>query len=123
MRPVAVVDIGKTNAKVALVDLGALAEMEVRSHRNRVLPGPPYPHADVERLWHFICDAGGACREERVEAIVATTHGATRRWWATTGLVLPVLDYEHDGPASWPRSTTRCGRISPRRARRAWPAV
>ena len=58
---VLVLDIGKTNAKAALVDGATLAECGVMTTPNRVLPGRPYPHADTERLWAFI--AGG--RAER----------------------------------------------------------
>ena len=75
---VLVIDIGKTNAKLALVDTGTLAEIEVLTRPNRVLAGPPYPHADVEGLWAFILD--GARRlhaRHRVDALVATTHAAT----------------------------------------------
>ena len=38
---VAVIDIGKTNAKLALVDLGTLTEIEVRKRPNMVPAGPP----------------------------------------------------------------------------------
>ena len=40
VRQVAVIDIGKTNAKLALVNTGTLAEIEVLTRPNRVLPGP-----------------------------------------------------------------------------------
>ena len=97
---VLVIDIGKTNAKLALVDTGTLAEIEVLTRPNRVLPGPPYPHADVEGLWTFILD--GARRlhsRHRVDALVATTHAATAALIDAGGdLALPVLDYEHAGP-------------------------
>ena len=44
---VAVIDIGKTNAKLTLVDLDDLSEIAVVTHQNTVLPGPPWPHFDV----------------------------------------------------------------------------
>ena len=43
-RHIAVIDIGKTNAKLALVDLSTLTEMAVVTRPNIVQPGPPYPH-------------------------------------------------------------------------------
>src|ERR671918_437495 len=99
-RHVAVIDIGKTNAKLALVRLPDLAEVAVRTRPNAVLPGPPYPHFDAEGLWEFVrgglSDLNGAAR---IEAIVATTHGAAAALVDDGGgLALPVLDYEHDGP-------------------------
>ena len=99
-RNVLVVDVGKTNAKLVVVDTGALAEVEVMTRPNPVLPGPPYPHADVEGLWSFML--GGIAelhRRHRVDAVVVTTHGATGALVdADGGLALPVLDYEHPGP-------------------------
>ena len=38
---IAVIDIGKTNAKLALVEAETLAEIAVVTRPNRVLPGPP----------------------------------------------------------------------------------
>ncbi|MFO1143432.1 MAG: FGGY-family carbohydrate kinase [Amaricoccus sp.] len=99
-RHVLVVDVGKTNAKLALVDTEALAEVEVMTRPNPVLPGPPYPHADVEGLWDFMLGGIGELhRRHRVDALVVTTHGATGALVdADGGLALPVLDYEHPGP-------------------------
>lgn len=95
-----VVDIGKTNAKLALVDNTTLAEIEVLTRPNRVLPGPPYPHADVDGLWAFILEGVRALNaRHRVDALVATTHAATAALLDADGnLALPVLDYEHAGP-------------------------
>ena len=44
MTHVAVIDIGKTNAKLALVDLATLKELAIVKRPNMVLPGPPWPH-------------------------------------------------------------------------------
>jgi len=97
---VLVIDIGKTNAKLALVDTASMREIETRTRPNTVLPGPPYPHADTDGLWRFIVEGVGALhRWHRVDALVATTHGATAALLDAEGrLVLPVLDYEHPGP-------------------------
>lgn len=100
IRHVAVIDIGKTTAKVALVDLQNLAEVAVRKAPNQVLAGGIYPHHDVERLWDFILESLAALhREQSVDAISVTTHGATAALLDSDGsLAFPVLDYEHDGP-------------------------
>ncbi|SON57272.1 putative sugar kinase YoaC [Hartmannibacter diazotrophicus] len=100
LRRVAVIDIGKTNAKVVLVDLKAGAELLHRSMPNRPVDVAPYPHADVESLWPFILSSLGEInREAGVDAISITTHGATAVLLDETGgLALPVLDYEFAGP-------------------------
>jgi sugar (pentulose or hexulose) kinase len=100
MRRVAVIDIGKTNAKVALVDLEHMREVAVRTRPNVVLRDGPYPHYDTEGLWSFVLDSLAAInREQPVEAIAVTTHGATAVLLDRQGsLALPVLDYEHAGP-------------------------
>ena len=93
----AVVDIGKTNAKVVLVAADG-TELDARRRANAVLPGPPYPHFDADGLWAFVL---GALAEmaPRVRAIVPVTHGACAALVAGDGtLALPVLDYEHAGP-------------------------
>ena len=97
--PVAVVDIGKTTAKLALVDRASGATLDTLTRPNRPRPGPPYPHADVDGLWSFIRE--GLARfaaAHPVAGVAVTTHGATAALVAGDGLALPVLDYEHDGP-------------------------
>jgi len=99
-RHVAVIDIGKTNAKLALVDMDGLSEIAVLTRPNRVLSGPPWPHFDVEGHWEFLLDALGRFhREHRIDAISVTTHGACAVLLDADGrLAAPVLDYEHPGP-------------------------
>lgn len=99
-RTIAVIDIGKTNAKVALVDGESFGEIAVRTTPNGVVDAPPYPHFDTERLWAFILDSLKVLNEERrIDRISVTTHGATAALVDGDGaLVLPVLDYEHAGP-------------------------
>ncbi|PWK69131.1 FGGY-family carbohydrate kinase [Aminobacter sp. AP02] len=99
-RTVAVVDIGKTNAKVALVDTETLSEFAVRRTPNVVIRDGIYPHFDCEALWGFIKQSLADLEGERtIDAISVTTHGATAALLAGDGnLAMPVLDYEHDGP-------------------------
>ncbi len=100
LRHIAVIDIGKTNAKVALVDLTTLSEVALRRTANAPVRQAPYPHHDVEGLWTFILNSLASLnREQRIDAISITTHGATGALVDAAGeLVLPVLDYEFDGP-------------------------
>lgn len=100
IRFVAVVDIGKTNAKLALVDLFSMQESAIRRMPNRVRRDGLYPHHDVEALWRFILDGLTELnRETPVDAVSVTTHGATVAVLDADGaLALPVPDYEHDGP-------------------------
>ena len=100
MKHIAVIDIGKTNAKVALVDRENLREIAVTKRPNAVLQGPPYPHYDVEGLWQFILDGLKRFQAEfGVDAISITTHGASAVLLDADGqLAAPALDYEFDGP-------------------------
>ncbi|WP_217575351.1 FGGY-family carbohydrate kinase [Mesorhizobium sp. GbtcB19] len=100
IRHVAVIDIGKTNAKVALVDLTTLSEIALRRMANTPVRHAPYPHHDVEALWTFILNSLAYLNgERRIDAISITTHGATGALVDHSGeLALPVLDYEFDGP-------------------------
>lgn len=100
MRIVGVIDIGKTNAKVAAVDLDRFEEIAVRKTANGVVRSDPYPHFDVDHLWAFVLDSLKALNAEYpLQAISITTHGATAVVLDQAGgLALPVLDYEFGGP-------------------------
>ncbi len=97
---VGVIDIGKSNAKVALVDVDAMREIGVLTVPNRVVRDGPYPHYDSEGLWAFVLDGLAQLhRRHGIDAVTATTHGAAAALLdAEGGLAAPVLDYEHDGP-------------------------
>ena len=96
---VAVLDIGKTNVKVALFDdqFRLLAE---KSQPNLSRPAPPYRHYDIDAIWRFLFDTlSEFSREYAIDCIVPTTHGATAAVVGDDpdrddGLVLPILDYE-----------------------------
>jgi sugar (pentulose or hexulose) kinase len=94
---IAVIDIGKTNAKLALVDLPSLTEIAVVTRSNTVRTGPPWPHYDVEGHWQFLLSALTQFHADyRVDAISVTTHGACAALLADDGtLAAPILDYEH----------------------------
>jgi len=96
---VAVIDIGKTNAKVVLFDFAKAKEIWTRKLANTPVRSGPYPHHDVEKLWAFILEslkAAGADHE--IDAISITTHGATGVLLDDKyELALPALDYEFTG--------------------------
>lgn len=102
MRRIAVIDIGKTNAKVLCIDLSTGTETTLRKTANAVVAAPPYRHYDAEGLWNFLlaglADLG---RDGGIDAISITTHGASAALVAADGtLALPILDYEDHGPDS-----------------------
>jgi sugar (pentulose or hexulose) kinase len=98
---VAVLDIGKTNVKLEVFAQGGALLFE-RSTANRVQPGPPYPHADVEAIWAFLIAAlreanARQAIDARIDAIVTTTHACAGALIDEAGLLLPVMDYEFAG--------------------------
>jgi sugar (pentulose or hexulose) kinase len=96
---IAVIDIGKSNAKLAAVDPVTRATLAVRTTPNGVRNDGPYPHYDVERLWAWLIDGLAAfARDVEITTICVTTHGAAFALLAGDALALPILDYEHDGP-------------------------
>jgi sugar (pentulose or hexulose) kinase len=99
-RIVGVVDIGKSNAKFAVVDLETRSEIAVRRMPNVVLKDGLYPHYDIPALWDFLCNAiTDLNREHPLDALSVATHGASAALIDAEGeLALPVLDYEFTGP-------------------------
>ena len=97
---VAVIDIGKTNVKLAIVRLSDLSEIAVVTRPNMVLLGPPYPHYDVEGHWEFILIGLSRFQAQHgIAAITVTTHGAAGAILDHHGgLAAPILDYEHTEP-------------------------
>ncbi|MEM9575784.1 MAG: FGGY-family carbohydrate kinase [Pseudomonadota bacterium] len=99
-RHVAVIDIGKTNAKLVLVDRESLSEVAVITRPNTVRPGPPWPHFDVEGHWAFLLEGLRDFHATHgIDAISVTTHGASAALLDVDGnLAAPILDYEYAGP-------------------------
>lgn len=102
-RFVAVIDVGKTNAKLVLVDLETCREIAVRKRTNIPVSNGLYPHADTDGIWDFFCASLAELnRLAPIDAISTTTHGACAALIDSRGeLVLPVLDYEHPGPETY----------------------
>lgn len=94
---VAVLDIGKTNVKLTVVDTGG-GTCHQASRQNAPRTDGPYPHHDVEGIWSWLLDTLADYPDAGdIDAIVTTTHGATAALMAGDRLALPVLDYEHEG--------------------------
>ncbi|SEN83588.1 Sugar (pentulose or hexulose) kinase [Duganella sp. CF517] len=94
-----VLDIGKTNVKLVLIDANCAVVAERRSP-NTVRDRAPYPHHDTERIWNWMLEGLRQFSAlAHVGAIVSVTHGATAALVDDEGLVLPVLDYEFEMPA------------------------
>ncbi|MGA1804124.1 FGGY-family carbohydrate kinase [Rhizobium sp. HT1-10] len=96
-RRIAVLDIGKTNAKVVVLDAESGAEIAAVKIGNAVLRDGPYPHYDIGALWNFAIEAlTGFAAAPGFDAVSITTHGACAALLDADGiLALPVLDYEH----------------------------
>ncbi len=96
---IAVIDIGKTNAKVVLFDAAEGRETLQHSRRNQSIPAP-YRHFDTAALWRFICESlADIAGKSSIDAISITTHGACFALVdANGGLAMPVMDYEDTAP-------------------------
>jgi sugar (pentulose or hexulose) kinase len=102
-RHVAIIDVGKTNSKVTLVDAAEAAERALRTHHNATRTEGPYPHLDAAGIWDFVSDSLASLnREAPIDAISITAHGSAGAFIdgnpETDGLSLPILDYEYLGP-------------------------
>ena len=96
---VAVVDLGKTHSKLALVDTESATEIAVSREPNVSNTDTPYASLDRDAIRRFLLDAlRKLATDFAIDAITVTTHGATVALLDDTGeLALPVLDYEFDG--------------------------
>ncbi|MFK7993104.1 MAG: FGGY-family carbohydrate kinase [Granulosicoccus sp.] len=95
-RYVAVIDLGKTNSKVALVDTSKATEILVITQPAASDSTTLYPSLDHQAIKIFVLDALRTLRAtHKIDAITVTTHGATAALINAEGqLALPVMDYE-----------------------------
>ncbi len=97
-RVVAVLDIGKTNIKICLMDAQTGVLKDVIKRSNGVKDHGLYPHIDVNAIWLWIKDTFISLTPNYfIGSIAITTHGATAACMKGDELALPVLDYEYDG--------------------------
>ncbi|MDB5767709.1 MAG: L-fuculose kinase [Collimonas fungivorans] len=103
MKATVVLDIGKTNAKLALLDANGKILAEQRCP-NTIAGDEPYPHYDTELIWEWLLVTLHAFSQQAdIAAIVPVTHGAAAALVDDDGLVLPVLDYESTLPQTLDR--------------------
>jgi L-fuculokinase len=92
---VAVFDIGKTNAKIALVDPAVGQEIWSARRPNQIVEGPGGRELDVVAIEQWLFDSlRQAPQRERVTAIVPIAHGAAAVLIDHEGAVLAAPDYE-----------------------------
>jgi len=95
MDAIAILDVGKTNAKVTLVAGGRVIEQ--RRQHNEPNPAPPYLHLANDRIWEWaLGELAGLARKANITDIVPVAHGASVAAIDGTGLALPMLDYEQE---------------------------
>lgn len=104
---IAVLDIGKSNAKLLLLDQDG-AVLAQRARPCAVLPGPPYPHLDLEGVWNWLLPAlGELAALAQIGCIVPVAHGAAAVLMAGETPALPPLDYEYSGPEACAKELAR----------------
>ena len=96
---IAILDIGKTHAKVILFDANEMEELVVYQKKNQILNSSIYPHYDIEGLKEFIISSlQKIVKKFHINSIFTSTHGACMALMSKGELALPVLDYEYEGP-------------------------
>jgi L-fuculokinase len=92
---VAVLDIGKTNAKLVVADPRSGEQIWSRAYANRPLTGAPYLAIDAAAIEAFVLAAlRDAAGRAEISVIVPVAHGACAALVTAEGLTLPVMDYE-----------------------------
>jgi len=92
---IAVFDVGKTNAKIALVDPALGQEIWSARRANAVVQGAATRELDLAAIESWLLDAlRSAPHRERVTAIVPIAHGAAAVLVDHAGEVLAAPDYE-----------------------------
>lgn len=95
MDAIAILDIGKTHLKVALVAGGRVVELR-RGDSGEGAP-PPYLHLPTEAQWTWVvAQLRELSRLARITDIVPVAHGASIAIIDHRGLVLPMLDYQQE---------------------------
>ena len=118
MSLVAVIDIGKTNKKIALFD----ADLQQVAHRQSPFPAQLDSQGvlieQTAAIWAWLkTNLADLYRSQPFQAISITTHGAAWAALNATGdLAIPVIAYEHDLGEAGQRDLDhefyrRCGRL------------
>jgi L-fuculokinase len=92
---IAVLDVGKTHAKVSLVDPALGREIWSARRANEVVSGPATRELDVAAIESWLFDTlRGAPHRDQVSVIVPIAHGAAAVLVDHAGQVLAAPDYE-----------------------------
>lgn len=95
---VAVLDIGKTNIKICLMDAQTGQLLKVTKRVNKVLETGLYPHVDHDGIWTWVkAEFSHLAMTYYISSITITTHGATVACMSGGDLAMPILDYEFTG--------------------------
>lgn len=99
MTTIAILDIGKTNSKLSLLDASNGAVLDSVSRQSPSLNVAPYPHLDTDGLWEwYLAELKRVSGAFDIKHICVAAHGGSAALIDDSGLVLPVLDYEFAGP-------------------------
>ncbi|WP_262298032.1 FGGY family carbohydrate kinase [Microvirga sesbaniae] len=94
----AVLDIGKTNLKLVLVDPEGDCTASI-SRLHDFLLDEPYPAIDVDGIIDWFLDGlAGFAGRHQISALVTTAHGGGGVLVDEAGAVLPMMDYEAATP-------------------------
>ncbi len=92
---IAVFDVGKTNAKLALVDPASGQETWSARRANALVQGPAGRELDIVAIEEWLLESlSGAPERERIAVIVPIAHGAAAVLVDRAGEVLAAPDYE-----------------------------
>lgn len=92
---IALIDIGKTHAKLSVVDPQSGAEIRGSRRANSIIQGPLCRELDVAAIGQWLLDAlREAPHRERISVIVPVAHGAAAVLVDHDGRVLAAPDYE-----------------------------
>lgn len=101
MRAVIVLDIGKTHVKLFAIEPHGGQVIEQKQASNQSLAIEPYLQVDVAFIWSWLIDAiSDLATRIEIEAIIPCAYGSTAALVDDQGLVLPMMDYEAEPPAS-----------------------
>jgi sugar (pentulose or hexulose) kinase len=91
----AVVDVGKTNAKLVIADLNDGHVIWTAEHRNRIVPGPPYKQLDIASIQAWLTETMAMVPDKaRIATIVPVAHGCGAVPLDVADQPLPACDYE-----------------------------
>ena len=93
----AVLDVGKTNAKLVIAQARDGQVLWSAEHRNHIVPGPPYKQLDVAAIEAWLLAAMAEAPEKgRIGAIVPVAHGCGAVPLDASQAPLPAMDYEEE---------------------------